>query len=551
MPRRAAITLALAIVAAGCAQPADLVIAHGMVWSGGTTGPAQPGAVAIRGDRILAVGDSAAVARYVGARTRVIDAHGGLVMPGFNDAHTHFIGGSMALASVQLRDADTPQEFIRRVADYARRLRPGEWITGGEWDHTRWRGQVLPRHEWIDSVTPHNPVFIERLDGHEALANGLAMKQAGITRQTPTPFGGQILHDLRTGEPTGIFKDAALDLVGQAVPDPSPEQMDSALARGLAHAESLGVTGIGYMSASFADLESFRRMERAGRLTLRAVLYILEDWRATADTLGAEGPGDDWVRIGGMKRFMDGSAGSRTAFMAQPYADSAGYRGLLQHEPAEMARWIGAADSAGLQLAVHSIGDSANALLLAMYDSVAKAHGPRDRRFRMEHAQHLRAPDVPRFATIGVIASMQPYHAIDDGRWLEQRLGPTRMHDSYVFRSLLDSHAILAFGSDWPVAPLDPILGVYAAVTRRTLDGENPDGWVPEQKISVGEALRAYTWGNAYAVFAEQQRGTLAPGMLADVDVLDHDLFTMPPDSLASARVVETIVGGKVVFERR
>jgi predicted amidohydrolase YtcJ len=544
---------ALAVLACGCAPTprADLLITNGMVWTGLSSGPAQPGAVAIGGNKILAAGDSATMARYFGAATRVIDAHGGLVMPGFNDGHTHFIDASFALSSVQLRDAAMPNEFIRRIADYARRLNPGEWITGGEWDHTLWPGRMLPQHQWIDSVTPNNPVVIERLDGHELLANAMAMRLAGVTKETPTPFGGQILHDAKTGALTGVFKDAAMDLVYKAVPQPSAEQMDSALARGLAHAESLGVTGVGYMSATFAHRASFRRMERAGRLTLRAVLYMIEDWRATADTIAADGPGDDWVRIGGMKRFMDGSAGSRTAFMAQPYADSAGYRGLLQNSPADMAELIGEADSAGLQLAIHSIGDSANALLLAMYDSVAQAHGPRDRRFRMEHAQHLRAQDVPKFAAIGVIASMQPYHAIDDGRWLEQRLGPERMHDSYVFRSLLDAHAILAFGSDWQVAPLDPILGVYAAVTRRTLDGKNPDGWLPEQKITLAEALKAYTWGNAYAVFAEQQRGTLAPGMLADVDVLDHDLFTMPPESLATARVTATIVGGKVVFERR
>lgn len=542
---------AAAVLACACARKADLVITHGMLWTGVSDGAAQPGAVAIRGDRILAAGDSAEVARYVGAGTRVIDARGGLVMPGFVDGHTHFIDGSFSLASVDLRDAATPQEFVRRVAGFARRLQPGTWITGGEWDHTRWPGQQLPRHEWIDSVTPDNPVAIERLDGHEIVANAAAIRLAGVTKATPTPFGGEILRDARTGEPTGVFKDAAMDLIFRAVPAPTAEQRDSALARGMMHAESLGVTGTGSMSASFADLQSFRRMERAGRLTLRAVLYILDDWRGTADTVRAGGPGDAWVRIGGLKRFMDGSAGSRTALMSEPYADSAGYRGLSAHQPAEMARWIGAADSAGLQLAIHSIGDSANALLLGMFDSVARAHGPRDRRFRMEHAQHLRTEDARRFGAIGVIASMQPYHAIDDGRWLEQRLGAARMHDSYLFRSLLESRAILAFGSDWPVAPLDPILGVYAAVTRRTLDGRNPDGWVPEQKITVAQALRAYTWANAYAVFAENERGTLAPGMLADVDVLDHDLFTMPAESLATARVMVTIVGGKVVFERR
>jgi predicted amidohydrolase YtcJ len=551
MRRPLPLTLAAVLLAGACARRADLVIRNGMVWTGLDSGAARPGAVAIRGDRIVAVGDSASIALYLDARTRVIDARGGLVMPGFIDGHTHFLDGSFQLSSVDLRDAATPREFVRRIADFARRLEPGVWITGGEWDHTRWPGQTLPRHEWIDSVTPDNPVFVSRLDGHEAVANALAMRLAGVTRATPTPFGGEILHDARTGEPTGVFKDAAMDLVYDSIPGPGPEEMDSALAGGLARAESLGVTGVGHMSASFADLESFRRMERAGRLTLRVVLYMLGDWRAAADTVRAEAAGDDWVRIGGMKRFMDGSAGSRTAFMCQPYADSARYRGLLAEPPAEMAHWIGDADSAGLQLAIHSIGDSANALLLAMYDSVARAHGARDRRFRIEHAQHLRTQDVVRFGALGVVASMQPYHAIDDGRWLAQRLGAERMHDSYMFRSMLDSHATLAFGSDWPVAPLDPILGVYAAVTRRTLDGKNPNGWVPEQKISVAEALRAYTWGNAYAVFAEHERGTLAPEMLADVDVLDHNLFTMPPESLATARVTASIVGGKVVFERR
>ncbi len=549
--RRVLLALPIALLACGCAKRADLVIVGGMVWTGADTLPARPGAVAIRGDRILAVGDSAAVMRHVGAGTTVIAARGGLVMPGFFDGHTHFINASVALASVDLRDAATPREFVRRIAAFARQLKPGAWITGGEWDHTRWPGQELPRHEWIDSVTRDNPVLVERLDGHEVLANAPAMRLAGITKSTPAPFGGQILHDARTGEPTGVFKDAAMDLLYARVPAPTPDQMDSTLARGLVHAESLGVTGTASMSASFEELASFRRMERAGRLTLRAVLYIYDDWRATADTMRARGPGDDWVRIGGMKRFMDGSAGSRTAFMSAPYADSAGYRGLLEHQPAEMARWIGQADSAGLQLAAHSIGDSANALLLAMYDSVARAHGARDRRFRMEHAQHLRTQDVARFAAVGVVASMQPYHAIDDGRWLEQRLGAVRMHDSYVFRSLLQARAVLAFGSDWPVATLDPIAGVYAAVTRRTLDGKNPGGWVPEQKLSVADALRAYTWGNAYATFDERERGTLAPGKLADVDVLDHDLFTMPPESLATARVAATIVGGKLVFLRR
>src|SRR5213080_919508 len=548
MTRRAGLGL-LSLTLAACGRTADIVIRGGMVWTGLSSGAPQAGAVAIGDGEILAVGDSAAVARYVGSRTHVIRADGGLVLPGFTDGHTHFIGGGFQLASVDLRNAASPQEFVRRIGEYARTLKPGEWITGGDWDHTLWPGQPLPRHEWIDSVTPANPVFVNRLDGHEALANAAALRAGGVTRDTPTPPGGEILRDAKTGEPIGIFKDQALDLIGRAQPDPSPEQRDSALARALAHAASLGVTATAHMSASWADLASYRRLEGVGRLTMRVAVYLpVDTWRAVADSVKAHGAGDAWVKIAGLKGFMDGSAGSRTAFFFEPYADSAGYRGLMQNPERDMRTWIGNADSAGLQVAVHAIGDRANALILTIYDSVARAHGPRDRRFRVEHAQHLRPQDIPRFGNLGVIASMQPYHAIDDGRWVKQRIGPVRVRTTYAFHTLLATGATLAFGSDWTVAPLDPVLGVYAAVSRRTLDGKNPNGWVPEQKIGVDEALRAYTWGNAFATFDERTRGVLAPGYDADVVVLDRNLYTLPADSLDQAGVRCTIVGGKVVY---
>lgn len=552
MIRRPSVVGLLCVSLAACGRQADVVVTGGMVWTGLTTGRPHSGAVAIAQGKILAVGDSADIARYVGPNTRRIAAAGGLVMPGFADGHTHFVGGGFQLASVDLRDANTPREMIRRLKAYAATLRPGEWILGGDWDHTLWLGQPLPRREWIDSVTPNNPVFVSRLDGHEALANTAALKAAGVTKDTPTPPGGEILHDPRTGEPIGIFKDQALDLVGRAVPAPSAEQQDSALARALAYAASLGVTATAHMSASWADLASYRRLERAGRMTLRVAVYLpLERWRDVADTIRRAGAGDDWVRIGGLKGFVDGSAGSRTAYFFEPYSDSAGYSGLMQNTAQDLATWIGNADSAGLQVAVHAIGDRANAIILGIYDSVSRAHGPRDRRFRVEHAQHLRPQEIPLFGKVGVIPSMQPYHAIDDGRWVEQRIGPVRIRTTYAFRTLLDTGAKLAFGSDWTVAPLDPLSGVYAAVTRRTLDGKNSGGWVPEQKIALDEALRAYTAGNAYAVFGEKQWGALAPGYFADVVVLDHNLFAMPAESLATAKVRVTIVDGKVVYERR
>ena len=535
------VTLALL---AACGSKADIVIQGGPVWTGLSTGRGQPGAVAIAAGKILALGDSAQIAPYVGSKTEVLRANGGLIMPGFADGHTHFISGGFQLASVDLRDAATPQEFVRRLKEYAAHLKPGEWILGGDWDHTLWRGAPLPRHEWIDSVTPNNPVFVDRLDGHMALANAAAMRAAKITSATPAPFGGEITSG-------GVFKDNAEALIQTAIPDPSPEQQDSALARALAHAASLGLTATANMSASWANLAAYKRMERAGRMTLRVFLYLpIEDWRTVADTVARNGAGDDWVRIGGLKGYMDGSAGSRTAYFFEPFSDSAGYYGLMRQPESDMRSWVGAADSAGLQIAVHAIGDRANAIILAIYDSVARAHGSRDRRFRVEHAQHLRPQEIPLFGARRVVPSMQPYHAIDDGRWVEQRIGPQRIKTTYAFRTLLDTEAPLAFGSDWTVALLDPMLGVYAAVTRRTLDGKNPGGWVPEQKISVGEALRAYTSGNAWATFNEQNWGTLAPGRFADVVVLDRDPFAVPAESLGTIKPRFTIVGGKVVFRK-
>ena len=533
-----------------CGSRADIVIEGGPVWTGLSTGRGQPGAVAIAGGKILAIGDSAEIARYVESRTQVLQAHGGLIMPGLADGHTHFIAGGFQLASVNLRDAATPQEFVRRLREYASHLKPGEWILGGDWDHTLWRGAPLPHHEWIDSVTPNNPVFISRLDGHMALANAAAMRAAKITSATRDPVGGEIPRDAR-GEPIGIFKDNAEGLIDAAIPAPSVEQEDSALSRALVHAASLGVTATGNMSASWANLAAYKRMEHAGRMTLRVSLYLpLEDWRTVADSVRQHGAGDDWVRIGGVKGYMDGSAGSRTAFFFEPFSDSAGYRGLMRQPESDIRAWVGAADSAGLQIAVHAIGDRANAIILAIYDSVARAHGPRDRRLRVEHAQHLRPQEIPLFGALRVVPSMQPFHAIDDGRWVEQRIGPERIKTTYAFRTLLDTDAPLAFGSDWTVAPLNPMLGVYAAVTRRTLDGKNPNGWVPDQKITVGEALRAYTHGNAWATFNEQKWGTLAAGRFADVVVLDHDPFAVPAESLGTIKPRYTIVGGRVVYQK-
>jgi predicted amidohydrolase YtcJ len=381
------------------------------------------------------------------------------------------------------------------------------------------------------------------------LANSAALRLAGVSKGTKDIPGGVIVRDPKTGEPTGVLKDEAMGPVQRVIPEPTDDQRDAALKRALEHAARHGVTAFAHVSIPLADLATYLRAKRAGTLTARAALYFpIQVWKQVADSVDRLGRGDDWVWIGGVKGYMDGSLGSTTAYFYQPYEDDLSTSGLLTTPEDSMRAWIGAADSAGLQVAVHAIGERANGILLQIFDSVAQAHGTRDRRFRVEHAQHLRREDIGRFGDLGVVASMQPYHAIDDGRWAEKRIGPERIKTTYAFRSLLDDDAVLAFGSDWTVAPIEPLLGIYAAVTRRTLDGKHPRGWVPQQKVTVEEALRAYTVGNAYGVFAEERRGRLAPGYLADLVLLDRDLTRIPAEELDQAAVKATVVGGRVVY---
>lgn len=549
IPLPVALRLSLLLFASGCSRPmpADLVV-FGKVWTGDSTRPYAQ-AVATRGDTIIAVGDSATVARLIGDSTRVLQNGPALITPGFMDAHVHFLSGGFQLASVDLRDANSPAEFIGRLKAFAAERQPGEWILGGDWDHERWPGTPLPRRDWLDSVTPRNPVFVSRLDGHMGVANSRALRAAGITRSTADIAGGTIVRDPRTREPTGVLKDEAMNPVYGVVPEPTEAQVDAALARAMQFAASKGVTAIGSVSAEWSQVAGLRRARQAGTLTIRVALYpALAQWARVADTMKARGPGDDWIRLAGVKGFIDGSLGSTTALFFEPYADDPTTSGLLTTPEDSLRSQIGRADSAGLQVVVHAIGEKANSLVLDIFDSVARVHGPRDRRFRIEHAQHLRPQEVQRMAAQGVIASMQPYHVIDDGRWAGKRLG-SRVSDSYVFRSLLDAKARLVFGSDWTVAPLDPILGLYAAVTRRTLDDKNPGGWLPAEKISLDEALRAYTVTNAYGVFAETTRGILKPGYRADLVLLDQDLFSIPPEAIETARIRATVAGGKVVYQ--
>jgi len=511
-------------------------------------------AVAIYGNRVVATGSSKEINAMSGPQTRVIDARGQLVLPGFNDAHVHFLSGGFQLASVDLRDANTPEEFAERIRQFAEKLPPGRWITGGDWDHERWPGAPLPTKELIDRYTPNTPVFVNRLDGHMSLANSAALKLASVTRETKDPPGGLIVHDAKTGEPTGVLKDAAMSFVWKVVPASSFEEKLTAARAATEHAARLGVTSVQDMSAG-NDVGVYQTLLDRGELKTRIyAVSPLPSWERLARTGVRSHFGSEMLRIGGLKGFSDGSLGSTTAFFYDPYNDAPDTRGLAGDEmfpEGAMLERVRGADRAGLQVMIHAIGDRANDSILSIYEQVTRENGERDRRFRIEHAQHLRPQDISRFGRDKVIASMQPYHAIDDGRWAEKRIGHERARTTYAFRSLLDAGAMLAFGTDWTVAPLDPLLTIYAAVTRRTLDGKNPTGWIPEQKISVAEAVRAYTVGSAYAEFSEKEKGTIIPGKFADMVILSRDIFKIDPKEIESAKVVLTIIDGRVVYEDR
>jgi predicted amidohydrolase YtcJ len=451
---------------------------------------------------------------------------------------------------VDLRGAKDEADLARLLGGHARTLPPGAWILEGNWDHEAWPSQALPTRQAIDAATPAHPVFVQRLDGHMSLANSLALRLAGVTRDTKDPDGGTIVRDA-SGEPTGVLKDNAADLVAKAIPEPSREMNLRAARAALAEAARVGVTTIQDNSPVDA-LPTYQELRARGELTAR--MYV---WRYAASALAPlaqagvrTGLGDEWIRLGALKILSDGSMGSGTAAFYEPYADAPKTSGLLLHPVPELERMIAEADAAGFQLAVHAIGDRANALVLDAFEKAARANGPRDRRFRIEHAQVVRKRDLPRFKALGVVASIQPSHCIDDMRWAEKRIGRERARDSYNFRSFTAAGIPVAFGTDWYVEPLDPRLGLYAAVTREFPGGGPPGGWFPEEKISLEDAIDLYTRGSAYAEFAEKEKGTLEPGRLADVVVFAADLFRVPPREILTTPVDLTIVGGRVVFDR-
>lgn len=546
----ALLVLSCAPIMAKSSPFADVIVTHAKIWTGDSKLPAAE-ALAIIGDRVVGVGSAPEIDAWRGSSTRIIDAGGRRVVPGFNDAHVHFVDGGRQLDSVDLKDATTPQEFARRIGEEGRHVAPGEWVLGGEWDDQRWEPPVLPTKEVIDSLTQNTSVFVIRYDGHMGLANSLALKLAGITAATKDPPGGTIVRDVQ-GNPTGVLKDAAMALMTRVIPPLTREQRLHAIRRALQHASSLGVTSVQHMNPAYQDIAAYAELAASAELTARIYAAPMEtDWRDQAKIGIERAFGSSMLRIGAVKGYADGSLGSGTAFFIEPYTDAPNTRGLLSDEmqPLEgMRQRLIDADKARLQLCIHAIGDAAIAQVLDLFSEVIRANGARDRRLRIEHAQHMAPGDFDRFAALDVIASVQPYHAIDDGRWAERRVGAKRITTTYAFRSFLDRGVHLALGTDWYVAPLNPMLTLYAATTRATLDGKHPNGWVPEQKISVEEALAAYTAGSAYAEFQEDEKGTLRRGMLADLVVLSDDILAISPARIRDVKVTLTMVGGKVVF---
>ncbi len=507
--------------------------------------------VIVEGNKIIFVGSNEESDKLIDTSTKVIDLKGKLMLPGFIDNHVHFITGGFYLLGIDLRPANTTSEFKHILKDYSNKF-PKKWITGGYWDHEKWEVKDLPTKEMIDEVVSNQPVFVDRLDGHMGVANSYALKLAGITKDTESPDGGLIVKDRKTGEPTGVLKDNAMDLVTKFIPDPTAEENYEALLAALDEAKRLGITSVQDITYDDA-LSVFQKAKDNGKLTCRIFTrWPISDYQNHVKKNIKIGYGDDYIRMGSLKAFADGSLGSSTAWFFERYDQDTLTTGLPMDiiTDGSMEKWCLNADKNNLQLSVHAIGDRANSYMLDLYEKITNRNPKWDRRFRIEHAQHVRFEDIPRFEKLGVIASVQPYHCIDDGVWAEKRIGPERIKYTYPFKSFLDAGVKLCFGTDWYVAPLNPILGLYAAVTRRTLDDKNPNGWIPEQKISIEDAIKCYTINSAYASFEENIKGSIEVGKLADLIVLSDDILTIDPVKIKDAKVEMTVFDGKIIYKK-
>lgn len=527
-------------------EKVDRMYVNAKIWTGDTLNPSAT-VIAVKGEKIVYVGDDAT--KFNANET--IDVQGKQLLPGFTDNHTHFLSAGYALSSVKLKDAMTKEEFIKRIAEFCKNKPDDTWVMEGSWDHENWGGE-LPSKEWVDSVTGDHPLFISRYDSHMAFANSKALKLAGINKYTVAPLGGVVVKN-KEGEPTGVVKDAAMTLVINAITPPTNELLDQYFDAAARHAVERGVTNVTDMNSfgGWSDLETYRRAWKTDRMILRMYSFVpLASWERMDSFVQKNGKGDDVLHWGGLKGYVDGSLGSTTAWFHQPYLDDPKTSGLFITDTALLRKWVMGADKAKLHLAVHAIGDKANDFILSIYENALKVNGERDRRSRVEHAQHVTKQTIDQFAKLNVIASMHPYHLYDDGIWAYKRLDTSRLKGTYAFKSMKDKGVKITFGSDWPVAPIDPVYGIYSAVTRTTGDGENPNGWYPDEKLSIEDALKAYTVTNAYASFLEGKIGILKKGFYADFTILENNLFEVPKEKIKDVKVLRTVLKGKEVFLR-
>jgi predicted amidohydrolase YtcJ len=537
--------------------PADLVLLHGVIYTGDPERARAP-AVTVRGEWIEAVGTDEEIRQSVGPQTRVIDLHGRFAMPGFNDAHIHLVSAGIAKLKLNLEGSKSLTEFQQRIRERLKDTKAGEWVTGRGWDHTLWPEKRFPTRQDLDAVSRDRPLLFGRVDGHVAVANTLALQIAGITRDTPDPPGAHIVRDPATGEPTGMLEeDAAMDMVFRHVPAPSPAQLRRAIELSLEEASRYGVTSVQdnsvQDSSAWGNFVVYQQLKKEGKLPLRitewlpftAPLSRLEEMRRQAGT------SDAWLKVGALKAFLDGSLGSRTAALLAPYSDEPSSSGILRMDPDETQRMAIERNRAGFQIALHAIGDRANRVALDVFAAVRAANGQRDRRDRIEHAQVVALSDLPRFAELDVIASMQPSHLLDDERWAEARLGPERSKGAYAWNAMQKLGVHLAFGTDYPVEPINPMLNLYACITRELPEGGPKGGWEAQQKISIEDCIHDYTVASAYAQFEEQRKGQIAAGKLADIVVLSDDVTRIPPPAILKTRALITIAGGRVVYEEK
>ena len=548
VPKKLILTISVFFMISCARNRADTVYVNGSIWTG-VESASRAQAIAVKGEFLVAVGSNENVEHLKDSNTQIVDLQGRFVVPGLMDAHTHFMDGGFQLVRLNFREVDSPENFIYKIDSAAQKLEPGQWILGGNWDHEKWGGE-LPHHSWVDDVSKEYPVFVHRVDMHMAFANSKAMQLAGITGDTPDPPGGVIDRDHMNGNPTGILREAeAKELVQRVVTPPTEEERKRVLQKAMDYALMCGITQVHDM-CSWEDLLTYRKVETAGEFRMR--IYAAPwwtNWKKQIDYITEYGTGNRWLQWPALKGMMDGSLGSRTAWMHDPYKDDPSTRGVIVASDTVLFKtMMQEADAAGIRFAIHAIGTRANEWTLDQFRAVAKMNGKRERRFKVEHAQHLRNSEIVRFGREGVIPSVQPFHAIDDSRWAYKRVEEDVLGGTYAFKSLLNSDAKVVFGSDWTVAPMSPILGIYAAVTRETIDGSQPGGWHPNEKMTVDEALLAYTASVAYAGFQEDVLGTIEVGKLADFVVLSRDLFEIEPEEIKNTGVLRTVVGGKTRF---